>query len=81
MNISLPTLHSNVTCFMFPTCTAVQCCVRSPELRRNYEVQFSIDYCSQSIRVQIEKVIHVKTLHDLKWGKFGSFKYRISEFI
>ena len=73
MNMSLPSLHSDVKCFMLPACSAVQCCVRSPELKRNYEVHFSIDHCSQSIHVQIEKVQYLKTLHDLKWGTSFSF--------
>lgn len=66
--MNLPNLHADVKCVILSTCNGVQCCVKSPELRRNYQVHFSIDYCSQSLFIQIEKVFYTKALHDLRWG-------------
>lgn len=77
MIMNLPNLHADVKCAMLSTCNGVQCCVKSPELRRNYQVHFSIDYCSQSLFIQIEKVFYTKALHDLRWGIY-LFKYNIS---
>lgn len=77
MNISLPSLDSNVNCDLLASCTGVRCCVHASVLKRNYEIFFNIDHCSSSLSIQIEEVYHNKTLAGFQWGKIVAFYMKV----
>lgn len=68
-SVTLPTLTSDISCHLDDTCTGLQCCVASSQLKRSYEVYFSIDHCTSSLSIQIEKVFYNRTLVGFPWGE------------
>ncbi|XP_062596534.1 uncharacterized protein LOC134257978, partial [Saccostrea cucullata] len=82
MNMSLPYLNTDYSCHMLATCSGIRCCLYSSQLRRNFEVYFDINNCTESLSIQIEKIFHNKTLNDLQWGEpelfsiFGVYNVR-----
>ncbi|XP_052081234.1 uncharacterized protein LOC127719258 [Mytilus californianus] len=73
MNMTLPMLPSDISCFITDTCTGIQCCVMNDLLQQTFEVSFLLDSCSKRISIGIEKIQYNSTLLDFKWGTYHSF--------
>ncbi|VDI15760.1 Hypothetical predicted protein [Mytilus galloprovincialis] len=66
---NLPSLLSNMNCYIDQSCTAVQCCIDVNELGKSLEIGVEIDPCDFRLTVRIEKLSFEVTLHDYVWGK------------
>ncbi|XP_071145134.1 uncharacterized protein [Mytilus edulis] len=66
---NLPSLLSNMNCYIDQSCTAVQCCIDVNELGKSLEIGVKIDPCDFRLTVRIEKLSFDVTLYDYVWGK------------
>ncbi|XP_052083607.1 uncharacterized protein LOC127720908 [Mytilus californianus] len=66
---NLPSLLSNMNCYIDQSCTAVQCCMDVNELGKSLEIGIKIDPCDFRLTVRIEKLSFDVTLYDYVWGK------------
>ncbi|CAG2253142.1 unnamed protein product [Mytilus edulis] len=66
---NLPSLLSNMNCYIDQSCTSVQCCIDVNELGKSLEIGVKIDPCDFRLTVRIEKLSFDVTLHDYVWGK------------
>ncbi|CAG2247494.1 unnamed protein product [Mytilus edulis] len=74
MNMTLPMLPSDISCYITDTCTGIQCCVMNNLLQQTFEVSFLLDSCLNRISISIEKIQYNSTLLDFKWGTYHSFR-------
>ncbi|VDI23782.1 Hypothetical predicted protein, partial [Mytilus galloprovincialis] len=65
---NLPSLLSNMNCYIDQSCTAVQCCIDVNELGKSLEIGVEIDPCDFRLTVRIEKLSFDVTLYDYVWG-------------
>ncbi|VDI13107.1 Hypothetical predicted protein, partial [Mytilus galloprovincialis] len=73
MDMTLPMLPSDISCFITDTCTGIQCCVMNNLLQQTFEVSFLLDSCDKRISISIEKIQYNSTLLDFKFGTSYSF--------
>ncbi|XP_052083593.1 uncharacterized protein LOC127720891 [Mytilus californianus] len=73
MDMTLPMLPSDVSCFITDTCTGVQCCVMNNLLQQTFEISFLLDSCNKKLSISIEKIQYNDTLLDFKLGTYYSF--------
>ncbi|CAG2204544.1 unnamed protein product [Mytilus edulis] len=64
---NLPSLGSNMNCYIDQSCTAVQCCIDVNELGQSIEIGVEIDPCDFMLTVRIEKLNFDVTLYDYIW--------------
>ncbi|XP_076086926.1 uncharacterized protein LOC143057501 [Mytilus galloprovincialis] len=64
---NLPSLLSNMNCYIDQSCTAVQCCIDVNELGQSIEIGVEIDPCDFRLTVRIEKLSFDVTLYDYVW--------------
>ncbi|VDI36613.1 Hypothetical predicted protein, partial [Mytilus galloprovincialis] len=65
---NLPSLLSNMNCYIDQSCTAVHCCIDVNELGKSLEIGVKIDPCDFRLTVRIEKLSFDVTLYDYEWG-------------
>lgn len=58
-----------VSCVIGDTCTAVRCCAEAGFLQQSFEVYLSLDPCTQTIQVGIEKFNFNVSLSTITMGK------------
>lgn len=58
-----------VSCVIGDTCTAVRCCAEAGFLQQSFEVYLSLDPCTQTIQVGIEKFTFNVSLNTITMGK------------
>ncbi|XP_067658325.1 uncharacterized protein [Haliotis asinina] len=68
-SVPLNSLPQTATCHLSDTCTGVSCCLEASEVKRNFKIFLTIDACSNSMEVGIEKLMFSYSLFDYDWGK------------
>ena len=62
-------LTEPVNCVIEDTCTGVRCCAEVGFLQRSFEVHLSLDPCTQTIQVSIERLNFNVSLSTITMGK------------
>ena len=62
-------LTEPVNCVIEDTCTGVRCCAEVGFLQRSFEVHLSLDPCTQTIQVSIERLNFNVSLNTITMGK------------
>ncbi|XP_060567960.1 uncharacterized protein LOC132726632 [Ruditapes philippinarum] len=65
LSMVLPNMTSDISCHMYDTCTAVDCCVMVEELQSSFSLVFSLRECDLVVEVGIEKLHHELLLADV----------------
>lgn len=72
LTLSLPKIHSTISCVLSSQCTGVTCCVEVGKIRKSFTVRADIDGCNMKLSFGIEKRHYEIPLIDYKWGKLWS---------
>ena len=73
-------LTEPVNCVIEDTCTGVRCCAEVGFLQRSFEVHLSLDPCTQTIQVSIERLNFNVSLSTITMGK-GDNSTKENQFI
>ena len=73
-------LTEPVNCVIEDTCTGVRCCAEVGFLQRSFEVYLSLDPCTQTIQVSIERLNFNVSLSTITMGK-GDNSTKENQFI
>ncbi|XP_046562947.1 uncharacterized protein LOC124271840 [Haliotis rubra] len=68
-NITMSVLPQNVFCHLTDYCTGITCCVKVPQVKRNFNAYLFLDSCNYNMRVGIEKLEFSHTLFNYTWGE------------
>ncbi|KAK6174798.1 hypothetical protein SNE40_013376 [Patella caerulea] len=69
----LPSLPSDLSCYIPDTCGGIQCCVDVAPLRRSFEALVFLNPCDFTFRVGIEKYQFNRNLINYQWGTLEHF--------
>lgn len=68
LDVELADLSDNAFCTLSSKCNAIDCCLKSKLLQRNFAASLSVDQCSMVLTVAIEKLQFEIRLLDFEWG-------------
>lgn len=69
LDVVLPDLPDNIFCTLSKTCNAIDCCMQSDLLQRNFALSIKVDQCKMTLTVAIEKLTFELSLLNYDWGK------------
>ncbi|CAG2190929.1 unnamed protein product [Mytilus edulis] len=69
VSLSLPKIHSTISCVLSAHCTGVTCCVEVGKIRKSFTVYANIDGCNLKLSFGIEKRHFEIPLINYNWGK------------
>ncbi|VDI43606.1 Hypothetical predicted protein [Mytilus galloprovincialis] len=73
LSLSLPKIHSTISCVLSAHCTGVTCCVEVGKIRKSFTVYADIDGCNLKLSFGIEKRHIEIPLFNYKWGTEETF--------
>jgi hypothetical protein len=69
MNVDDLHVYGPATCSLTELCSGIICCLRSPEIPVNFQIEVQIDACREEITVGSEKLRHLIPFRNFTWGK------------
>ncbi|XP_048250793.1 uncharacterized protein LOC124111176 [Haliotis rufescens] len=72
-SLTVPTLPNSVKCHLAASCSALDCCVNVPLIKRTIQAKFDVDICALEITMSIEKLSYKLSLLQYTWGVAGDF--------
>ncbi|XP_071123195.1 uncharacterized protein [Mytilus edulis] len=73
VNMTLPRIHSSITCHLSELCTGIKCCIEVGKIKKTFNVFIILDYCLMQLSVGIERKSFEISLLQYKWGKFSVY--------
>ncbi|VDI11129.1 Hypothetical predicted protein, partial [Mytilus galloprovincialis] len=69
VNMTLPRIHSSITCHLSELCTGIKCCIEVGKIKKTFNVFIILDYCLMQLSVGIERKSFEISLLQYKWGQ------------
>ena len=67
--MTLPKIHSSVTCYIPDYCTGINCCVEVGKIGKSFNAYALLDGCNWKLSVGVEKRSFNISLTEYEWGK------------
>ncbi|XP_076116682.1 uncharacterized protein LOC143084161 [Mytilus galloprovincialis] len=69
LNMTLPKIHSSVSCYIPDYCTGISCCIEVGKIGKSFSTYALMDACNWKLSVGIEKRSFNISLSNYEWGK------------
>ncbi|XP_060573589.1 uncharacterized protein LOC132731425, partial [Ruditapes philippinarum] len=73
LNIDDLHVYGPATCSLTELCSGIFCCLRSPEIPVNFQIEVQIDACRGEITVGLGKLRHLIPFRNFTWGEMQTF--------
>lgn len=70
VNMTLPRIHSSITCHVSELCTGITCCIEVGKIKKTFTAFIIVDYCLMQLSIGIERKTFEKSLLLYEWGKY-----------
>ncbi|XP_071123204.1 uncharacterized protein [Mytilus edulis] len=71
--MSLPRIHSSITCHVSELCTGMTCCIEVGKIKKTFTAFIMLDYCHMELSIGIERKVFEMSLRQYKWGQKEMF--------